>query len=315
MRSMLVLAALTLAVPLAVHAKKGGGGKPAVHKGQAPSSRAMSELAGKFKWGATHAEILKVISEDLDLKYAELIKKELDVYKQDLLRKQKAEDLDKVKQSIIKFDGAKSGWDTSIIDKEYGHKNQESMLVMWEKDQRRFLFFWNDKLYKQFIAFNAEHPAFAGKTFDDFAKLIQNRYGQAEMKMTTLRTKDDVTLDHLEWPPSGDYTLWAIDQSHFYGNFCLKLMQTSVYPQVEKSRAERSPKQVTRTSIIDSVTAPEQVKGDPNADIVDSIIGRKAQRTNQGGPVEPSEPAADGKTKPAKKKGGKAGDPLEGMNL
>ena len=32
----------------------------------------------------------------------------------------------------------------------------ESMLVLWEKDQRRFLFFWNEKLYKQFIAYNAE---------------------------------------------------------------------------------------------------------------------------------------------------------------
>jgi len=52
------------------------------------------------------------------------------------------------------------------------------MIVMWEKDQRRFLFFYNGKLYKQFIAFNAEHKAFAGKSFDDFAEVIQARTGR-----------------------------------------------------------------------------------------------------------------------------------------
>jgi hypothetical protein len=175
----------------------------------------------------------------------------------------------------VKFDGQKSGWDSSIIDKEFGHKNEESMLVMWEKDQRRFLFFWRDKLYKQYIAFNSEHPVFQGKSFDDFAKLIQNRYGQAEMKMAALRTKDDVTLDHLEWPSSADHTLWALDQSSFYGNFCLKLMQTSVFKDVEKMRAERSPKASSRNAVIDHITSPEQVKGDANEDIVDRITNKK----------------------------------------
>jgi hypothetical protein len=281
-------------------------------KGQAPSARAISELMGKFKWGMTPDEVLKPITEDIHLKYAELIKKEIDIYRQDLLRQKEQEDIKTVRDSLVKFDGKKTGWDTSIVDKEFAQRNDESMMVLWEKDQRRFLFFWNDKLYKQYIAFNAEHPVFAGKNFDDFAKLIQNRYGQAEMKMTTLRTKDDVTLDHLEWPPSGDFSLWAIDQSGFYGNFCLKLQQTSIIAQLERGRQEHNPKQANRNAIIDAVTAPETVKGDPNADIVDEIVGRKTQRTNQGTAPDPA-PAADSGKKKTNKKG--SSDPLDGMNL
>jgi len=270
MRIMTLLLIAAVCAPATADAKKHAAAKSKSH-GQAPSARAMGELAGKFKWGMTHDEVIKVLGDDLEAKYAELIKKETDTYKQDQLRKQKDEDLTKIKDSLVKFDGQKSGWDSSIVDKEFGHRNDESMLVLWEKDQRRMLFFWHDKLYKQFIAFNAEHPAFQGKTFDDFAKLIQNRYGQAEMKMAALRTKDDVTLDHLEWPASGDYTLWAIDMSSFYGNFCLKLMQASVYPQVEKSRAEHAPPKATHNSMVDAVMAPDGQKGDANEDIVDRI--------------------------------------------
>src|SRR5262249_43383253 len=219
-------------------------------KGPPPNARAVSDLAGKFKRGMTPEEVTKVIAATAQAKTAEEIKKETDVYQQDQLRKREQDDVEKVRESLVKCDGAKSGWDSSIIDQEFVHRNDESMMVMWERDQRRFLFFWHGKLYKQYIAFNAEHPVFAGKSFDDFAKLIQARYGRAEMKLASMRTKDEVTLDHLEWPPSNDYTLWAIDQSQFYGNFCLKLMQSSVVAQLESARNQHSPKKPHGNAII-----------------------------------------------------------------
>jgi hypothetical protein len=311
------LAALSLPVGTA-EAKKG----EAAH---APSARAVSELAGKFKWGMSPDDCLKIVSAAIQTKYAELIKKEPDTIKQDSLRKEQQEEVDKVRKSAIKFDGRKSGWDVSIIDKEFMQGNSESMVVMWEKDQRRFLFFWNDKLYKQYIAFNAEHPVFAGKSFDDFAKIIQNRYGHAEMKFAQLRTKDDMTLDHLEWPAANDYQLWAIDQSGFYGNFCLKLQQPSVVSQLERIRNEKNPKRPQANALIDSVTTPDQVQGDKNADIVDEITGRHGQRTNQGGgghaATATSEPPRDRPDKSENKKKSKPktapgeADPLEGMKF
>lgn len=278
MRRTLVLAACALfVVPAVAQAKK----KRHSHasssvKGPPPNARAVSELMGKYKWGMSPEDCLKVIYAEEHARYADQIKKTEDVYQQDQLRHAEQAIDDKIKGSYTKFDEKKTGWDTSIIAKEFGHNNDESMLVRWEKDQRRFLFFWHDRLYKQYIAFNAEHPVFAGKKFDDFAKLMEDRYGPAQMKMKAMRTKDDVTLDHLEWPPAGDYTLWAIDQSSFYGNFSISLMQTSVYPLVDQSRKEHAPQAVQKDRFIDAVTAPDpNAAADPNADVVDQITGRR----------------------------------------
>ena len=174
-------------------------------KAHAADARAVGELAGKFKWGMSPEDCMKVIDAGIHAKYVDMLKKEQDVYKQDQLRKDEQDAVQKVKDSYVKFDGVSPGgkaWGTSIIQNEFAPRNDESMMTLWEKDQRRFLFFWHDRLYKQYIAFNAEHPVFAGKSFDDFAKLIQNRYGPAEMKFTQMRTKTDMKLDHLEWPAS-----------------------------------------------------------------------------------------------------------------
>jgi hypothetical protein len=272
-RLLIVVGAVALLAPGAAFAKKKGGGGGGGH-GQAPNARAVGELMGKFKWGMTPDDVVKVIGEGMHAKLAEELKKETDVYKQDQLRNGEKAELDKVRNSLVKFDGQKTGWDSSIVDKEFGHRNEESMLVMWERDQRRFLFFWHDRLYKQYIAFNAEHPVFQGKSFDDFAKLIQNRYGQAEMKMAAMRTKDDVTLDHLEWPSSNDTTLWAIDQSGFYGNFCLKLYQTTTNTSVEKQRNDRNPRAARGSAVIDSIMQEDKSsKTDPNEDVVDRVVG------------------------------------------
>jgi hypothetical protein len=260
------VALIALASPVLAKGKGGGG---------APNSRAISELAGKFKWGMSPEECMKIINEQIHVKFVEQIKAEPDTYKQDVLRKNETEEMAKVKDQYVKFEGKKTGWDSSIIDKEFAHKNDESMLVQWEKDQRRFLFFWHDKLYKQYIAFNAEHPVFQGKSFDDFGKIIQGRYGKAEMKLAAKKQNDEVTLDHLEWPSSNDYSLWAIDQSSFYGNFCLKLMQTSQLKPLESGRAQNSPKKPNGNALIDAVTQPESNKGDVNDDVVDRITGKK----------------------------------------
>jgi hypothetical protein len=251
-------------------------------KARAADARAIGELAGKFKWGMAPEDVNKVIAEGIHAKYVELLKKEMDIYKQDQLRQAEKDELQKVKDSYIKFDGVGEGnktWGTSIIQNEFAPRNDESMLTMWEKDQRRFLFFWHDKLYKQYIAFNAEHPVFAGKSFDDFAKIIQNRYGPAEMKFTQLKTRDDMKLDHLEWPAAGDYQLFAIDQSEFYGNFCLVVFNPNTAKAVEASRTEHNTKPAHGNAIIDAVTAPQKASGDSNENIVDQITGKPATGT------------------------------------
>jgi hypothetical protein len=272
-----LIVALGASPALAKGKKSSGGGSHA----RAADARAVGELAGKFKWGMSPEDCIKLITDGVHAKYVDLIKKEQDVYKQDQLRKDEQAEVQKVKDSYVKFDGVSpgtKGWSTSIVQTEFAPRNDESMMTIWEKDQRRFLFFWHDRLYKQYIAFNAEHPVFAGKSFDDFAKLIQNRYGPAEMKFAQMRTKAEMKLDHLEWPAAGDYQLYAIDQSEFYGNFCLVLFNPSVAKQVEQARTEHNTKPAKSNALIDAVTQQPKVSGDANENIVDQITGKTPEK-------------------------------------
>jgi hypothetical protein len=277
-----IACAMALLAATPALAKKSAGKSSAGHpKAQAANARAVGELAGKFKWGMSPDEAQKVIAEGIHVKYVDMLKKEPDVYKQDQLRKDEIDETQKVKDSYMKFDGVSPGtkeWATSIIQAEFAPRNNESMMTLWEKDQRRFLFFWNDKLYKQYIAFNAEHPVFAGKSFDDFAKLIQNRYGPAEMKFQAMKTRDDMKLDHLEWPAAGEFQLFAIDQSEFYGNFCLVLFNPSTARDVEKARTEHNTKPVKGNALIDAVTQQPKVGNDANENIVDQITGKSTKK-------------------------------------
>lgn len=290
------LLGVLLASPLVCSAAAANKKKEAPAQAGEKTTRAVSELAGKFKWGMSPSEAMDLIEKDIRARYEPKIRAEPDPFKQDTIRREMMEDIAKMRASYIKFDGQRTGWDVSIIDREYGHKNEESMLVIWEQSQRRFLFFWQEKLYKQYVALNAEK--FKGKSFEEFAEIIQERYGKAQMNFAKMQTQDEMALDYLEWPPAGEYVLRAYDQSSFYGNFCLGVLNKSVYQQVEKERTQRSPGRGHKlnTSVIDVVSKGDS-PGDPNADIVDEVLGRQAMRTNQNLPAE-----KEGGKKPASKK-------------
>lgn len=265
--------------------------KAAAVKASEQTVRAVGELMGKFKWGMTPEQAKKLVEDETNARYQEKIVKERDPLRQDAIRRELTSEIEKVNDSMVKFDGQKTGWDVSLIDHEFAHNDGESMFVIWEKDQRRFLFFFNGKLWKQFIAFNAEHPAFAGKGFDDFAEIIQKRYGTASVTFRKQRTNDEQTFDHLEWPPSGDTVLWAIDMTQLYNNFCLSLFHKEMGAEVEKSRQAHAVRQTragASSALIDSVTSPEETPGDVNANIADEITGRKPTPAQQAEPAHKS---------------------------
>jgi hypothetical protein len=307
----------------AIAKKKRAAAPPPPKEATAQTARAIGELSGKFKWGMSHEDAMKIVLDEIAGRYEERIRKESDPFRQDSVRKEMNEQLAKTKASYIKFDGQKTGWDVSIVDHEFAHKNDESMFVIWEKDQRRFLFFHDDHLWKQFIAFNAEHPAFQGKTFDDFADLIQKRYGPAAIVFKKLRTSDDQALDHLEWPPSGDYVMWAIDLTTFYGNYCLSLMQKSAMGEIERGRKENSPQRSSGAGMVDAVLQRDKTTHtvDSNADVVDEITGRSDTPAALDTPTAAETPSpAHGHAKPEPEKPKPAHksdslDPLEGTSF
>jgi hypothetical protein len=81
-------------------------------------------------------------------------------------------------------------------------------------------------------------------------------------------------VDHLEWPAEGDDQLFAIDQTEFYGNYCLMLFNPKVATEVEAHRRAHGAR-ANGNALVDAVTTPAASSSDRNEDIVDRIIGHK----------------------------------------
>src|SRR5262249_22092718 len=254
-----VLVAMSILSMVASAGAKPKGKAAAPRQASKETARAIDELQGKFKWGMTMGEVKKLISDEIHKKYAEDWKKAVgNAYAQDKINQEISDETRKIEKSYIDFKGQKTPWEVSIIDREFAHGNGEAMLVIEEgmHKQRRFLFFYNEKLYKQFIAFDKE--LFQGKNFDQFAQIIQNRYGRGVAKYK-LNRKGEQILEHLEWPPSGATLLRAVDQSNFYDTFCLVIEDRGVSQVVAPRHKENALGEGAGSAIVRDIQAPEKV--------------------------------------------------------
>jgi len=227
---------------------------------------------------------MNMLAADVTAGYNERIAKERNAFRQDQIRREQGFDLERLKEDFVKFDGTKSGWDVSAVDQEFAHNNDESMIVVREKegkDQRRYLFFYKDKLWKQIIAFATDRPPFKGKSFDDFTAIFEQRFGSGGMAFRKKLTSDEQVFDHLEWSLSEDFGMWATDMSTLYSNYCLVLMQSSLVDGIEKSRKKRAPAHYASGGLVDSLLhSTSAPKKDDTVDIVDELTGRHSSRTD-----------------------------------
>lgn len=262
----------------AAKAKKKKRGKTAAAQTQkaAPKADAAAVAAfmGPFKWGMSPDEVIGILAKQIEERYAEEIKATRDVYRQDQLRKKMKAEVARLRKNFYKFEGKRLEWDVSLVGLEYGHKNDESMLVYWEndpetkKDQRRFFFFVDDKLWKQFIAFNAEQ--YEGLDFQTFKGRMEERFGPGQADVT----KEGVKFVY--WRSGGVY-LRALDMTATYGNFCLALSDDKVEEMIYARRQERNPATAQENNIVNAIKENSESDSKPpleeNSNVIDRITG------------------------------------------
>jgi hypothetical protein len=276
-------------------AKGGGGGTP-----PAASAEEIAKFKGDFKWGMNVDEVVEKVKERIQAAYKDRLDKSAqDPTRHDRIRKELRAELDKVKAKYAKFDGDKTGWDVSIIDQEFGHKTNESMLMVKEETADRYFFFHNERLYKMFLAFDKE--ILRGKSFQDFGGLMQAKLGRAKEVMLEEKTRAGVKvrLDHLVWGSKAGDALRLVDRSEFYDVYCLVIYDAKTAAELDSARQIANPKTEKRDALVEAVTAGGGNDRDPNDNIVDQITGTKAVRPGeqQGGDiVVPSPTGARGPT-------------------
>lgn len=244
--------------------------KPAPKKQVAVSAenkKKLAEYMGGFKFGMSKDEVLATLSKQLDARYDDQIKGTEDISKKDRLRKDKKEELKRIADSWTSFDGKKTGWDTSIVEDEFAHHTGEAMLERWEnsngKNQRRFFFFYEGKLWKMFISLDVSILPADKKNFDTFKTTMQGQFGEA-----------DVEPGKLSWH-TDEFDVRAIDKLKIYDALGLAIEDGKVKADVVALREQKAPKKAEGNAVIQSVVDKDgkdhpDVKSNGNA--VDAVI-------------------------------------------
>jgi hypothetical protein len=246
----------------------------------ADHKKALAELYAGFKFGMTKDEVIAVFSKQLDERYDEKIKATTDITAQDRLRRDKKAEVNRLQQSFTSFDSSKpSPWDVSIVEDEFAHNTGEAMLERWEnqggKNQRRFFFFYEGKLWKMFLSLDVSILSEDKKNFATFQGVMEAKYGPG-----------DVEDGRITWR-TAELDVRAVDKLKSYDALALVIEDPKVRREVDAMREAKAPPRHETSSVIKAVIDTDHNDHpDPkaNSNAVDAVIRA------QGGPPPKSKP-------------------------
>jgi hypothetical protein len=243
-----------------------------------------------------------------------------DAVLEDRLRTEMNEEIRRIRASFVRFRGQATGWDTSFLRDEFTHGNDESMMF-WRDESthsQRFYFFIRDRLWKLYQAFDAS--VFPGATFEQFAEAIQARFGRG-IERSGVLVEGRAPVRWIEWQDAST-RLRAVDQTRFYGFFCLVFEDKATVEQLPQLRTRTVRRATEDHALVASVVrdADAQPGGqegdDPHADIADRLTGQL--RPQSGSPTGSGDRAPASRSSSSSSSPGRRGvpdDPLAGMDL
>ena len=171
-----------------------------------------------------------MLQKQLDDRYADLIKGAADVYGQDNLRKQKKADLARFTSSYVAFEGKNTPWDVSLVEDEFAHNTNESMLVNWENQERQepapvLLLLRRQAVEDVHLARDLADP----RGQEELRVLPAGPRGQVRRQAMPTSTPSIIT-----WR-AGDFDARAIDKLKSYDALCMSLED----PAVSKDMSSR----------------------------------------------------------------------------
>ncbi len=318
-------------------AQRRRGATAAAAPAEAPESAAIApalEEAG-IRWGISPRESFDHFTKQLTERYRPRLAKAPGAIEEDRLRSEMQAEQQRMRRTFIRFTGQATGWDSSFLRDEYTHGNTEAMLIVREEEVHAtsHYFFINERLWKRYQAFDAS--AFGGATFEQFAAAIQRRFGPGVERTGSLVEGRPPTR-WIEWQDATT-RLRAIDQTRFYGFFCLVFEDKATLAQLPTLRTHTIQREQGGSSLVDSVIRDDAEAshaggtggGDAHADIADRLTGQIRRRSDAPAPggtgtagssgstgsSGSSSSGSTGSTGSSGRSGATEDDPFAGMDL
>jgi hypothetical protein len=260
---------------------------------QAPASEEIAKSLADVRWGMSKEDVEKVFIEKIKAKYKPLIAKTKDAVEEDRLRQVAKQELARIREGYVEFNGKSTGWDVSFLKGEFTQRNDEAMLVVRDDNSQNFYFFIGGKLWKWYKAFDAS--VFPANNFGTFAGAVQRRFGNAKEAKGELNAGAG-ERQWLEWQDK-ETRLRAVDETGFYGFYCLVFESKDTLGNLARLRTNDNDKGDKKHALVEAVTTDDTsaADADDSAHIVDRITGKIRRRENA-----PSSETASSKGKKSK---------------
>lgn len=233
----------------------------------------ISEILGELSWGMPHEMVLNKLEENSMAEFQAKARGTTDLAYADMQMKTTVERIENMRNSYTPLvrDNVAS-LSVSIIGEEFMPDNSESMLTQREDIATKYYFFYDNKLYKIAIVYDANYVG--PIAFDTFIATAEQKYGPSSEEVWT----DDGIFDAAIWRSKSDTMLNVKNKYASYNTFLMVFSEEKTN-QLLVSKHEAYYKMTTAgpeiSSSIDSLTA--DVTEDSEFNSIDELLGKKTE--------------------------------------
>lgn len=272
---------------------------PSLALAQAQPRSKYAGILDPIDWGATPEQVFGKIKLELDASYKDQLKTS-DTIKIDRLMRQKAEDLKRARDGLVRFDRGQTGYETSLLANEVLVGQNEAMIRVDDRRGQRYFVFRDDRLWKVVVTYNVSSIG----TFPQFIDQVRGKYGPPK-KVSFSEESGERRMKVALW--EDEHTrMTTEDHSDFYSSYVIKYIQVGEGTRLEDARAN-APRDKTSASEnrAEDLMADifSQDKAGASDDLVDSITGIEAKVDLESGrPATYAPPPLADDTEPVEKK-------------
>lgn len=268
----------------------------------------LSGVIDPLKWGASGAEVLDKLKAELDDRYRDDLKT-ADTIKIDRLMREKAAEFERIKASEVRFDGQRTGYETSLMANEVVSGQGERLFRVDERRAQRYFVLKDDRLWKVVVTYNVSTIG----EFPAFVAAVRKKYGPPK-KISFSEETGERKVSAATWE-DGTTRLVVADQSGFYSSYVMKYIEIGEGTQLEQARAGKGKGKAVGNARTDSMMADIFEDGGEGAteDLVDQITGVEVEVDLESGrpqtyvaPVLPDDTEAEPRERSKKRRARKA---------
>lgn len=236
---------------------------------------------GVFKWGDSVDKIRNHFTNMVNQKFSKLMNEAVDVVARDRISKKRVTALTRQVGKYIKFDGRRSGYETSLVGNEFKHKTGEGMIRIRVNKRDYYFFFMAGKFWKLFQIHGAD--VVDKFSFPAFVAAAEKKYGKARKYKHKV---DKIGIHILKGAilDDGRSRLELKEHTKLYSSYTMSFSDNKVQKNIAdlRGRAAQTDKEADNTeALLDSIMArPAPIKLAPKAAGKKSKKGKKTKNKN-----------------------------------